>query len=78
LQAIIDQLEALAGMNQRLTRGRTGNLSFDANRFFGLKRPLLQADTPAGVVDEFSGLKLSAEFESDELVSTLAEKPGST
>jgi tetratricopeptide (TPR) repeat protein len=33
LQASIGQLETLAGLNQRLTGGRVGNLPSDANRF---------------------------------------------
>lgn len=56
LQAIIGQLEDLAGLNQRLTGGRAGNHPSDANRFFDLKRQLLQTHTPANVVDEFIGL----------------------
>jgi hypothetical protein len=56
LQAIIGQLEDLAGLNQGLTGGRAGNPPTDADRFFDLKRQLLQTDTPANVVDEFIGL----------------------
>jgi tetratricopeptide (TPR) repeat protein len=56
LQAILGQLESLAGLNHRLTGGKAGNLSSDASRFFDLKRQLLQGHTPADVVAEFIGL----------------------